>query len=589
METDTSKLKQTFFNILYQNELLYDFELIKNVYNFSQKVHQDQKRKSGEDYFNHPLRVAITTASLKMDNSTICASLLHDTVEDCHISYNELLINFGEEITRLVNGVSNLGKIKYLEPKTQDEKLKFKKAENLRKTFLALSKDLRVAIIKLADRLDNVKTLDALPQDKQIKIAQETLEIFAPLAHRLGLFKIARELEDYSFRYQNPEAYKKTEKLFEGEFKNIEKYLKDIVKYIGRELKNNGASFLEIEYRVKTIYSLWKKLERYNGDLSQIHDILALRIITDTVENCYKILGIVHKLFTPLPNSFDDYIARPKPNGYQALHTDVYLKNNQIIEIQIKTKEMHENAENGIAAHWYYQNIRNLKTSPTYKNKGAIKTPPIPKEYLWVKQIKEWQNYFPNSLDFIESLKADYFEDRIFVLTPKGEAIDLPRGSTPIDFAYKIHTDIGNQAVGAKINGKFVTLDQELQSGDVVEILIQKGKKPSPKWLEFAKTNLAKNKIREILEGKNKSLFKIMPRYNKIELTIKVKDRMGLIKDISLVLTKNQINIESINFDKSNLMLKTIIKTANKNELPKIISKISRIKGIETIVYKEKL
>jgi len=589
METDTLKLKQTFFNVLYQNELLYDFELIKNVYNFAQKAHREQKRKSGEDYFNHPLRVAITTASLKMDNSTICASLLHDTVEDCHVSYSELSNNFGEEITRLVNGVSNLEKIKYLEPKTQNEKLKLRKAENLRKTFLALSKDLRVAIIKLADRLDNIKTLDALPLNDQIKIAQETLEIFAPLAHRLGLFKIARELEDYSFKYQNPEAYKKIEKLFENEFKNIEKYLKDIVKYVGRELKNNGANFLEIEYRVKTIYSLWKKLERYNGDLSQIHDILALRIITSTVEDCYKILGIVHKLFTPLPNSFDDYIARPKPNGYQALHTNVYLKNNQIIEIQIKTKEMHENAENGIAAHWYYQNIRNLKNSQTYKNRGSIKTPPIPKEYLWVKQIKEWQNYFPNSEDFIESLKLDYFEDRIFVLTPKGEAIDLPLGATPIDFAYKIHTDIGNQAVGVKINGKLATLDQELQSGDVIEILIQKGKKPSPKWLEFTKTNLAKNKIKEILEQKNKPLLKKMPQYNKIELNIKIKDRIGLINDISSVLSKNQINIESINFDKNNLILKIIIKITDKNDLSKIVAKISQIKNVETVSYKEKL
>ena len=589
METDTLKLKQTLFNILYQNELLYDFELIKNVYNFAQKAHQNQKRKSGEDYFNHPLRVALTTASLKMDNSTICASLLHDTVEDCHVSYSELSNNFGEEITRLVNGVSNLGKIKYLEPKTQNEKLKLRKAENLRKTFLALSKDLRVAVIKLADRLDNVKTLDSLPLDKQTKIAQETLEIFAPLAHRLGLFKIARELEDYSFKYQNPEAYKKIEKLFENEFKNIEKYLKDIVKYVGRELKNNGANFLEIEYRVKTIYSLWKKLERYNGDLSQIHDILALRIITSTVEDCYKILGIVHKLFTPLPNSFDDYIARPKPNGYQALHTDVYLKNNQIIEIQIKTKEMHENAESGIAAHWYYQNIRNLKNSQTYKNRGSIKTPPIPKEYLWVKQIKEWRNYFPNSEDFIESLKSDYFEDRIFVLTPKGEAIDLPRGATPIDFAYKIHTDIGNQAVGAKINGKLTTLDQELQSGDVIEILIQKGKKPSQKWLEFTKTNLAKNKIKEILERKNKPLLKKMPQYNKIELTIKIKDRIGLINDISSVLSKNQINIESFNFDKNNLILKINIKIAGKNDLLKVVSKISQIKNVEAVSYKEKL
>lgn len=589
METDTLKLKQTFFNVLYQNELLYDFELIKNVYNFAQKAHREQKRKSGENYFNHPLRVAITTASLKMDNSTICASLLHDTVEDCHVSYSELSNNFGEEITRLVNGVSNLEKIKYLEPKTQNEKLKLRKAENLRKTFLALSKDLRVAIIKLADRLDNIKTLDALPLNEQIKIAQETLEIFAPLAHRLGLFKIARELEDCSFKYQNPEAYKKIEKLFENEFKNIEKYLKDIVKYVGRELKNNGANFLEIEYRIKTIYSLWKKLERYNGDLSQIHDILALRIITSTVEDCYKILGIVHKLFTPLPNSFDDYIARPKPNGYQALHTDVYLKNNQIIEIQIKTKEMHENAENGIAAHWYYQNIRNLKNSQTYKNRGSIKTPPIPKEYLWVKQIKEWQNYFPNSEDFIESLKSDYFEDRIFVLTPKGEAIDLPRGATPIDFAYKIHTDIGNQAVGVKINGKLTTLDQELQSGDVIEILIQKGKKPSPKWLEFTKTNLAKNKIKEILEQKNKPLLKKMPQYNKIELTIKIKDRVGLINDISSVLSKNQINIESINFDKNNLILKIIIKITDKNDLSKVVSKISQIKNVETVSYKEKL
>jgi len=509
VQTNTETLKQTLFDLISQCQKQYQRSVIETALTFAEAAHKGQMRKTNEPYINHPLRTAITIAELKMDTQTITASLLHDTIEDCDIPPKIIEEKFGNEVCELVKGVTNLGKIKYRVPRENTEKKQItENAENIRNMFLAIAQDVRVAIIKLADRLDNVLTIEGIRHEKQYRYAAETLEVHAPLAHRLGIHTIAAGLEDATFPYVYPKEYQWVKTLFETNAQKLTIYIQKVVEKLKSILKEKNMSDVTVEYRIKHLYSLWQKLERVDRDITRIHDIAAMRIVTQSIEECYQILGIIHSLWKPVPERFRDYIALPKPNGYQAIHTDVFCDDNRIVEIQIKTQEMHEQAEHGIAAHWFYSSIRTRKPTQHYKKRTAIKTPELPKELTWINQLQEWQHYFHNPEEFVESLKIDYFKDRVFVLTPKGKVIDLPRGATAVDFAYHIHTTLGNECSGVKINGKNCPLNQELQSMNIVEILTQKGKKPSLQWLEFVKTAIAKEKIKHELKQNIRKLEK---------------------------------------------------------------------------------
>jgi len=466
-----------------------NINLVERAYNFAKEKHKGQKRASGVDYIEHPLNVAYCLAKMKLSCPTIAAGLLHDVVDDTNTSKEEIEKNFGKEIAFLVEGVGKLGKLKYRGIERQ--------AENFRKLFLAMAKDIRVMIIKLCDRLHNVKTLQYLPKEKQKRIATETLEIYAPVAYRLGMGEMKGELEDLSFPYVYPKEYHQLLKRVQDKFEEREKYLKKITPAIKNSLKKEGINFVEVQSRAKHYYSLYQKLKRYNNDLDKIYDLVALRIIVKDIEDCYKTLGIVHKLYTPLPGRIKDYIARPKINGYRSLHTTVICEEGKIVEFQIRTPQMHQEAEFGIASHWYYSEQKGLKAYI----KKKISRPPE-KTLKWIRQLREWHELHKNlsSDRYLESLKIDFFGDRIFVLTPKGDVIDLPKGATSVDFAYRIHTDIGNHCAGAKINGKISSLSQPLKDGDIVEIIVDKNKTPSRDWLSFVKTRLARTHIKKFLK-----------------------------------------------------------------------------------------
>jgi len=458
-------------------------DLISRAFEFSQKTHQNEKRKSGEPYFNHCFETALKLIEWNLDSQTISSGLLHDVVES-GVDLEKLKKEFGEEVAFLVDGVSKLGRLKY---RTSEEK----SAENIRKMILALSRDLRVILIKLADRLHNMKTLKFLAPQKQKRVALETFEIYASLAYRLGMQSLAGELEDLAFPYLYPQEYEWLIKNINERFEERENYLMRVKAVLEKTFKENNLEPVKIDFRAKHYSSLYKKLLRYDMNLEQIYDLVALRVIVKSIEECYAILGLIHQMWPPLPGRIKDYIALPKPNGYQSLHTTVFCLDNKPTEIQIRTLEMHEAAENGIAAHWAYEQKKStknyLKRRPAFADK---------KELLWVEQLKNWQNDFSEPEEFLKSLKIDFFKDRIFAITPKGEVIDLPLGATPVDFAYAIHSQIGDECVGAKVNGRIAPLDYKLQSGDLVEILTQKSKKPSESWLRFVKTSGARKKIK---------------------------------------------------------------------------------------------
>lgn len=463
--------------------------LIRRAFEFSGKAHKEQQRKSGEPYFKHSYETAMKLAEWRLDDATIAAGLLHDVAEDTPIDLGKVQKEFGEEIAFLVDGVTKLGHLKYRGVRGQ--------AENLRKMILALSQDIRVVLIKLADRLHNMRTLSALPPQKQKRIALETSEIYAPLAYRLGMQNLAGELEDLAFPYLYPQEYKWLVENIKERYEERARYLEKLKPVLEEALRKNNIKVVKIDYRAKRYSSLYKKLKRYDMNLEQIYDLVAKRIIVETVEDCYAALGVIHQLWPPLPGRIKDYIALPKPNGYQSLHTTVFCIDNKPTEFQIRTLKMHEEAENGIAANWLYAqkkgNIDYLERKPTFADK---------KELAWVEQLRNWQKEFTDPDEFINSLKIDFFKDRIFVITPKGEVKDLPAGSTPVDFAYEIHSDIGDECCGAKVNNRIVPLDRKLQSGDIVEILIQKSKKPSESWLSFVKTELAKKHIKSKVRQK---------------------------------------------------------------------------------------
>lgn len=475
-----------------------DKELIERAYASSEKSHSGQKRKSGEPYFDHCVETAKTVAGWGLGGSVIAAALLHDTVEDTPYTLEELKKDFGAEIALLVDGVTKLGHFKYREHPTKKQEEQAR-TENFKKLILALSEDIRVILIKFADRLHNMKTLSALPPEKQKRIALETYDIYAPLAYRLGMTNLAGELEDLAFPFVYPDEYQWLLKNVPEQYEERVKYLETIKPIVEKALKDDDIKIINVSFRAKRYSSLYKKLKRYEMNFEQIHDLVAFRIIVPTIEDCYKTLGIIHQLWPPLPGRIKDYIALPKPNGYQSLHTTVFCVDNKVTEFQIRTEQMHEEAENGIAAHWAYAEKKGGKAYVKKMTSFADR-----KELAWIQQLREWQEKFNEMGDqFLNSIKVDFFKDRIFVVTPKGDVIDLPVGATPIDFAYHIHSELGNEAIGAKINGRIMPLNTELHSGEVVEVLRQKGKKPSEDWLKFTQTSIAKDKIKSDLRKRN--------------------------------------------------------------------------------------
>jgi GTP pyrophosphokinase len=473
LEQFTEKLKE------YSTQ---DRELISRAFLFAQEAHKEQKRQSGEPFFNHPLSVALSLVELNLDAQTISAALLHDVIEDTPITENQIKKEFGDDVAFLVSGVTKLEKIFYNPNK--------KYAENLRKMMLAMAKDLRVVFIKLADRLHNMQTVFALTFEQRQRMAQETMEIYAPLASRLGIRKFRNQLEDLSFQYLYPQEFEWVKKISQPFIEKGGEYLEKLRPLVLRELKEAGLEPIRIDYRVKHFWSIYNKLLHFDKDINKIFDIVAMRIILPTIGDCYMAMGIIHKLWRPVPGKIKDYISTPKPNGYKSLHTTVFCMNGKVTEFQIRTPQMQAEAEQGIAAHWFYEERGK-------KSKKYIK---LPRKLTWVKQLQEWQSHNVNSREFLESLRLDFFQNRIFVFTPKGDVIDLPQNATPVDFAYEIHSDIGNHCVGAKINGKISPLDTPLKSQDIVEIIVNKSKKPSLSWLNFVKTADAKSKIKNFLK-----------------------------------------------------------------------------------------
>lgn len=461
-----------------------DIEMVKKAYDFASKAHEKQKRESGEPYIIHPIAVAEILADMGMDTSTIIAGLLHDVIEDTDCTYNIMVETFNSEVANLVEGVTKLTKLGEMEYKTKEEQ----QADNVRKMLLAMAKDIRVIIIKLADRLHNMRTLKFVPAKKQKSKAKETLDIYAPLAHRLGMSKIKWELEDLCFRYlHEKEYYELVEDIAEKRVER-ETYIEDVVKDLNDKLQASGIDS-DIEGRPKHFYSIYKKMVNKNKSIEEIFDLTAIRVLVNSVKDCYGVLGIVHTIYRPIPGRFKDYIAMPKPNMYQSLHTTVIGPQGKTFEIQIRTFEMHKTAEYGIAAHWKY------KEGDT--NGDQDKEKDFEKKLVWLRDMLEWQKETADAEEFIEGFKIDLFSDEVFVFTPKGVVINLCNGATPIDFAYRIHTDIGNRCVGAKVNGKIVPLDYSLKTGEIVEILTSTNSKgPNMDWLKIAKSNQSKSKIK---------------------------------------------------------------------------------------------
>ena len=462
-----------------ENNSKADLTLIEKAFHFSVDAHQHQKRSSGEPYILHPIGVAMILANFGLDSFTISTGLLHDTVEDTLATIAEIETEFGPEIAAMVDGVTKISKISF---KTSEEK----QAENFRKMVLAMAKDIRVIIVKLADRLHNMRTLQHLRPEKQVVIAQETLDIYSPLANRLGLSSLQRELEDLSLRFSKPEIYYKLVAQVAKRMKEREKYVNDVQAMIQSGLDDHGYSNAEVNGRPKHFYSIHRKMEKRNLMFDHIYDITGFRVVVDSLEQCYGVLGLIHSLWTPVPGRFKDYIAIPKANFYQSLHTTVVGPQGEKVEFQIRTREMHETAEKGIAAHWAY--------------KEGIAPGKDMERFRWLNRLVEVNQDLSDPNEFLESVKLDLFSEDVYVFTPRGEVMEFPQGATPLDFAYSVHTDLGHRCIGAKINGRMVPLKYKLKSGDTVEILTSPNQRPNKDWLKIVKTSRAKNKIRSYIK-----------------------------------------------------------------------------------------
>ncbi len=461
-----------------------DLALVEKAYRFAEEKHEGQKRKSGEPYFTHPAHVAYILTEMELDPQSVCAALLHDVVEDTQVTYEELTKEFGETVTMLVDGVTKLDKIPYTSKEEQQ-------VENLRKMFFAMAKDVRVIVIKLAERLHNMRTLKYQSEEKQREIARETLEVYGPLAHRLGMSKIKWELEDEALRYIDPIAYYEIVDKISQKREERERYIEDIIRILQNKLETLDIKS-HVEGRAKHFYSIYRKMFIQDKTIDELYDLFAVRVIVDTIADCYSVLGMVHELFKPMPGRFKDYIAMPKPNMYQSLHSTLIGPTGIPFEIQIRTWEMHHTAENGIAAHWKYK-------------EGKSGSSDMDSKLEWIKQLLEIQKDMTNAEEFMQTLKIDMFSDEVFVFTPKGDVISLPVGATPIDFAYAIHSAIGNRMTGARVNGKIVNLDYGLKNGDIIDVITAGSSRgPSLGWLKICKTSQARNKINQWFKKVNR-------------------------------------------------------------------------------------
>lgn len=475
-----------------------DLELLRRAYRFSAHYHMRQVRLSGAPYLSHPLEVARILAELRLDGPTIATALLHDVVEDTGVTLQEIRENFGEEVAHLVEGVTKIKKLDYYSREKQQ-------AENVRKMLLAMVDDLRVILIKLADRLHNMTTLQYLPPEKQRRIAQETLEIYVPIAHRMGMGKLRGELEDMAFAYIDPIAFQEIRHVVEGKRRASEDFLKEVVAAIEPGLKKNNIP-AQVEWRIKRPYSIYQKMKQRKGGVDQVYDLLAVRIITESVNDCYAALGVIHSMWSPVPGRIKDFIAMPRPNLYQSLHTTVIGNKGQPFEVQIRTSQMHRTAEEGIAAHWKYK-------------EGGPNSAADERSMAWLRQLVEWQQDLSDPTEFLSTLKIDLYPEEVHTFTPNGKVVILPRGASPIDFAYAVHTEVGNRCVGAKVNGRLVPFRYRLNNGDIVEILTQKGAHPSRDWLAFVKSSRARNKI--------KHWINVNERANAIELGRRLLEKEG--------------------------------------------------------------
>src|SRR6201987_5380495 len=462
---------------LQENRPQDDLTIVKKAYDYSLKNHEGQSRASGEPYLVHPLEVALVLAEMKMDPVAIAAGLLHDSVEDTSVTIVDIRKEFGEQVAHIVEGVTKISKIDFA---TREEQ----QAENLRKMMLAMVDDIRVVLIKLADRLHNMRTLEHLQPERQHKIAEETLEIYAPIAHRLGMGKIRGELEDLGFRFLDPVGYEQVEKAVNARRKQGEAFLSKMQGIIVDKLKEAGIQ-ARVESRIKRVYSIHKKLQRQRISVDQVYDLYAMRVVTRSLQDCYAVLGIVHNVWRPVPGRIKDFIAMPRPNLYQSLHTSVITDDGTSFEIQIRTEEMHRMAEEGIAAHWKY------KDGPVSAQDEQ--------RLAWLRQVVEWQRDVSDPSEFLSTLKIDLYPEEVYTFTPQGKAVILPRDATPVDFAYSIHSEVGDACVGARVNGRMAPLRHKLRSGDIVEIVTQTGHHPSRDWLSYVKSSRARQKIRHWL------------------------------------------------------------------------------------------
>ena len=472
-------------------------KLVERAAAFAARAHEGQTRASGEPYINHTLETGRILAAMGMDARTVSAGILHDVPEDTEETLATIKKEFGPDVAQMIDGITKLGKIKLRGTKEEFT------LENWRRMFLAMAADIRTVIIKLADRLHNMRTLDHLPENKQRRIANETAEIYVPIADRLGIGEMKGQLSDLCFKYLDPKNFDYTEKLSKKRYKEVETYVERAIAAIEEKLKAEKITVINIHGRAKYLHSLYFKLKKHDMDISQVYDIAAIRVVVPTIADCYEALGVIHKQYRPMIGRIKDYISLPKPNGYQSIHTTIFGPEGRILEVQIRTEQMHDEAEYGIAAHWDYEQRKKTWTEFFSRKKQQ----PEIKELSWVKQLREWQNDVNTSSDeFMEGLKIDFFKNRIFAFTPKGDVIDLPEDATPVDFAYAIHTEVGNAATGAKADGKMVSLDHTIRNGQVIDILTDKRRTmPNADWLNFVKTHNAKSHIRRQLKrGKEK-------------------------------------------------------------------------------------